>query len=1023
VSDQSAAVYDSPLDPKNGNDARAIAARMVNTGVSVLELGPATGRVTRLLREQGCRVVAVELDPAMRPYLEPHAESVIIGDIETLALDEVLDRRTFDYILAGDVLEHLRDPLTVLRTLRPYLSQGGSFVLSIPNIAHGSVRLLLLNGVFEYGDTGILDRTHLHFYTLATILDLCEGAGLEIGELSRVYHDAFVLPFANNAPQLDLPDALDTFKNAFAVDPEVSVVQYVLRASPRGREAEQYHAALKQQVAQRQPGGINVVTAVENVRVKLRQDSEAQAASLHSEIEELRRAATQARTTIESLTFYLNRYKRIKEKFLPPGSSRERLARAVALRFLARPQAPAAVGRVEKRSVGPGPGNEPAIVQGQIPAPSEWLSDPHTPPVVIVIPNWNKCSLLRKCLESIFAKTNYPHFRVCIYDQGSHDGSREYLESLGTRVDAILAPENVGFVTSNNVMIQRYSQWDVVFLNNDTEVTDGWLENMVATGAQSDNIGVVGCKLIYSDGRLQEAGSQVFRDGSARAYGKYENAYDLQFNQTREVDYCSAACLYVKRRVLDAVGYFDERYSPAYYEDTDLAFAARDAGFKVIYEPRSVVAHHEYGSSGAGASAMMEANRAKFVQKWREQLKRQPRSLWEAPSVGNREKVLILSAIVPAPDRSAGGLRAYEFIRLMARHYHVVLAHAGTYGLDEYVKPLERLGLTVFYPGYARAVHSPDLDLGAILLNNDFDLVICKLFSIAEQYLPVIRQYAPKATVVVDSYDVHFLRESREAETKNDSNLARIAANTKKRELDIYRRADYVFAITEDDKQSLLREDPSLSVGVVPLIYELPAAVVPREQRCDMFFVGGFSHTPNVDAVLYLHKEIAPLIRKRMPGVKIRIVGNAPPAEIVALGSSDFIVDGYVPNVTPFLDSMAISIAPLRFGSGMKGKIAEAMAYGVPVVTTGIGAEGLYLRDGVDAMIADNAEEFAQKVVDVYQNPKLWETLSENGRKRVSAEWSPDAVDERLMSILRELAVLRTSARSVQELSGVGRSE
>jgi glycosyltransferase involved in cell wall biosynthesis len=170
-----------------------------------------------------------------------------------------------------------------------------------------------------------------------------------------------------------------------------------------------------------------------------------------------------------------------------------------------------------------------------------------------------------------------------------------------------------------------------------------------------------------------------------------------------------------------------------------------------------------------------------------------------------------------------------------------------------------------------------------------------------------------------------------------------------------------------------------------------------------MFFVGGFSHTPNVDAVLYFHNEVFPLISRELPEVRVHIVGNAPPPEIVALGSDRFIIDGYVPNVVPFLESMAISVAPLRFGSGMKGKIAEAMSYGVPVVTTTIGAEGLYLRDGVDALIGDTAQEFASKVVRLYRDTQLWDTLAANGRERVRAEWSPDAVDAQLMDILRTL--------------------
>ena len=146
-------------------------------------------------------------------------------------------------------------------------------------------------------------------------------------------------------------------------------------------------------------------------------------------------------------------------------------------------------------------------------------------------------------------------------------------------------------------MIQRYAAWDIVFLNNDTQVTHGWLERLIDTAYRSDRIAMVGPKLVYPDGRLQEAGSEIFQDGSARAYGKFEDPTDPRFDQLREVDYCSAACLFAKRSFLNRVGGFDRRYAPAYYEDADLGLAARAAGFKVLYEPRSVVVHHEYSTT------------------------------------------------------------------------------------------------------------------------------------------------------------------------------------------------------------------------------------------------------------------------------------------------------------------------------------------------------------------------------------------------------------------------------------------
>jgi len=766
----------------------------------------------------------------------------------------------------------------------------------------------------------------------------------------------------------------------------------------RDRPAEDFRPPSKPQELTMQPEG----RLAELETRLLKKENEIH--SLRQRLSDLEVSATQARIANETLTYYLERYKRVKDRFLPPGSFRERVCRQIAHRILARragaaqPQPrPSQLPRALRSYSVVGSTTGAEIV---IEPPPEWCSGPRQPPVVIAIPNWNRVDLLRCCIKSIFGKTGYERYRICVYEQGSTDGSREYLQSLAPHVDAILGDKNIGFVDANNAIIRRYPNWDVVFLNNDTEVTDGWLERLVETAYRADSIGLVGPKLIYKDGRLQEAGSQVFRDGSARAYGRYADQADPTFNQLREVDYCSAACLYAKRKVLDCVGGFDGRYSPAYYEDTDLAFAARAAGFKVLYDPRSTVIHHEYSTSGGTAFDRMEANRTKFLEKWAEPLNRQQRNFWEAVSVSPREKVLVIDNIVPAQDRSSGGTRLFEFLLLLTRHYHVVFAYVGAYALQEYVKPLERYGITVFYPGYAKAVNNYDLDMGAVLRHNDFRFVFCELFGIAEQYLGVVRQYSPGTPVIIDTFDVHFLREAREAMTANDAGLLRKAQETKRRELTAYKQADLILTVTADDKQALLREDPQLNICVIPNIHALPPHIVPRGGRRDLLFVGGFSHTPNVDGVLYFCREILPLVLQRLPGTRLWIVGNAPSAEVVAVASENVVVTGYVRHLAPYLESALVSVAPLRFGSGMKGKIGEAMAWGIPVVTTTIGAEGMGLQDGVDALIADTSEDFAERVIQLHEKPELWESLAQNARKRVEREWSPDAVDKCLTEIM-----------------------
>jgi GT2 family glycosyltransferase len=764
------------------------------------------------------------------------------------------------------------------------------------------------------------------------------------------------------------------------------------------RPAERFRPPSKPQELTMQPEG-----RLAELEIQLRK-KENEIHSLRQRLSDVEGSATQARIANETLTYYLERYKRVKDRFLPPGSLRERACRQIANRILARPagaaqpqRKPALVPTIIPHPRVAGSKTEAEFV---IEPPPEWSDGLHRPPVVVAIPNWNRVKLLRSCIGSIFANTGYERYRICVYEQGSTDGSREYLQSLAPQVDAIFGDENVGFIDANNAIIRRYPKWDVVFLNNDTEVNDGWLEGLVETAYRAENIGLVGPKLIYRDGRLQEAGSQVFQDGSARAYGRYADQADPIFNQLREVDYCSAACLYAKRKVLDCVGGFDGRYSPAYYEDTDLAFAAREAGFKVLYEPRSTVIHHEYSTSGGTAFDRMEANRTKFLEKWAEPLKRQQKNFWEAVSVNPREKVLVIDNIVPAQDRSSGGNRLFEFLLLLARHYHVVFAYVGAYALQEYVKPLERYGITVFYPGYAKAVNNYDLDMGAVLRHNDFKFAFCELFGIAEQYLGVVRQYSPGTPVIIDTFDVHFLRETREAITANDAGLLRKAQETKRRELAVYKQADLILTVTADDKQALLREDPQLNIAVVPNIHALPPNIVSRGDRRDLLFVGGFSHTPNADGVLYFVREIFPLVLQRLPQTRLWVVGNAPPAEIVALASEHVIVTGYVRHLAPYLDSALVSVAPLRFGSGMKGKIGEAMTWGIPVVTTTIGAEGMGLQDGVDALITDIPEDFARRIVQLHENPELWDSVAQNARERVERDWCPDAVDKSLTEIL-----------------------
>jgi len=189
----------------------------------------------------------------------------------------------------------------------------------------------------------------------------------------------------------------------------------------------------------------------------------------------------------------------------------------------------------------------------------------------------------------------------------------------GVRV--VTNPANAGFLRSCNAGARVARGRYVVFLNNDTIVRGGWLDSLVRTADAEPDVGVVGARIVFPDGTLQECGSFVWRDGHSSQHGRGGDPARPEFQSVRDVDYCSGACLLVRRELFEAINGFDDRFHPAYYEDVDLAFQARARGYRVIVQPAAVIEHHEGGSYGGDESrrrkrAFIDVHRERFVTKW-----------------------------------------------------------------------------------------------------------------------------------------------------------------------------------------------------------------------------------------------------------------------------------------------------------------------------------------------------------------------------------------------------------------------
>lgn len=250
------------------------------------------------------------------------------------------------------------------------------------------------------------------------------------------------------------------------------------------------------------------------------------------------------------------------------------------------------------------------------------LHFPETPAprVSIVIPIFNKALYTYNCLLTLQQCDPDLAKEIIIVNNASSDETAKLLAQLHGSVQIINNLENLGFVEACRQGAARARGEFILFLNNDTQVMPNWLISMVNALDNDPTVGITGSKLIYPDGRLQEAGGIIFNDASGWNYGRFFDPTDAEFDHSREVDYCSGASLLIRKTLWERLGGFDTRYAPAYYEDTDLCFAARQAGYKVLYCHDSEVVHHEGITAGtdlnSGYKAFQTINHAKFKEKW-----------------------------------------------------------------------------------------------------------------------------------------------------------------------------------------------------------------------------------------------------------------------------------------------------------------------------------------------------------------------------------------------------------------------
>ena len=607
------------------------------------------------------------------------------------------------------------------------------------------------------------------------------------------------------------------------------------------------------------------------------------------------------------------------------------------------------------------------------------------PTISLIIVLYNKAHFTYACLRSIHCS----NFELQLVDSGSTDKTGDLLNrSDGARITRLKG--NLHFVRSVNLAAEQSRGDYIVLLNNDAILRPNALQYAAETLKEDSRIAAVGGKILLPGGVLQEAGCVIHPDGSTAGYGRGHSPLAGEYNFRRDVAFCSGAFLMIRRDVWKELGGFDERFAPAYYEETDLCVRMHQAGYRVVYDPRVELLHYEFGSSESSDTALelQARNRSVFLEKHRSFLS------GGVDAIGKGHKrILFIDDHVPYPELGVGYPRARDILHTLHRDGYFVTFIPLEYPNESWeslrrVVPLDvevMLGVTALTLGSFLSSRRGRYDLIFVSRPNN----MAALVAASTEDVPIL--YDAEAIWAKRV----LLQSAIEGKPAPDEEAKRLLEE----EMSLARAASHVISVNEIEAAEF-RAHGCPHVSIVAHGFRLSQPVKDFSERKDLLFIGSLDDdaSPNTDALVWFVREVMPHIRP----LKLVVAGRSAAPRVRALASEDVLLLGKVDDLSNVYEAARVFVAPHRFAGGIPTKVLETAAHGVPCIVSELLANQLGWQGGAEILVAKTAGEFVQSIRRLYGDEQLWRSMRDRAWRAMERGYSKQAFYDSLAGCIRE---------------------